>query len=149
MISLRLQLFKNSTIDFNAVFNPLGNNKCRSPEVILAFLFYEGRTIHNASDQFVSCVYFFFVDCAFHPSQQTKFWTVKFKKLYLQTHWKLDTCLCELIYLESSLLPPPKIFTIPPQTPKHTPGTRTRRHPRNWGRTLGNHFHVSTIYPLP
>jgi hypothetical protein len=31
----------------------------------------------------------------------------------------------------------------------HTPGTRTPRHPRNWGRILENHFHVSTIYPLP
>jgi len=30
----------------------------------------------------------------------------------------------------------------------HTPGTRTPRHPRNWGRILENHFHVSTVYPL-
>ena len=28
------------------------------PEDILAFLLYEGSTIHNASDEFVSCVYF-------------------------------------------------------------------------------------------
>jgi hypothetical protein len=29
----------------------------------------------------------------------------------------LDTCLYELIYSEYSILPPPKIFTIPPETP--------------------------------
>ena len=32
---------------------------CSSPEVVLAFLLYKGSTIHNTSDQFVSCVYFF------------------------------------------------------------------------------------------
>jgi len=31
-------------------------------------LLYEGSTVHNASDQFVSCVYSFFADFAFHPS---------------------------------------------------------------------------------
>ena len=36
--------------------------------------------------------------------------------MYLHTLWKLDTCLCELIYSEYSILPPPKIFTIPPET---------------------------------
>jgi len=30
---------------------------------------------------------------------------------------QLDTCLYELIYSEQSILPPPKIFTIPPETP--------------------------------
>jgi hypothetical protein len=35
-------------------------------------LLYEGSTIHNASDQFVSCVGFFFVDLAFHPSPTDK-----------------------------------------------------------------------------
>jgi hypothetical protein len=40
-----------------------------------------------------------------------------FKQLYLHTHWKLDTCLYELIYLEQSILPPPKIFTILLETP--------------------------------
>ena len=30
---------------------------------------------------------------------------------------KLDTCLYELIYWEKSILPPSKIFTIPPETP--------------------------------
>jgi len=39
--------------------NSLGNSTCSSPEVVLAFLLYEGSTIHNAGDQFVSCVYFF------------------------------------------------------------------------------------------
>ena len=43
--------------------------------------------------------------------------TLNFKQLYLHTHWKLDTCLYELIYSEQSILPPPKIFTIPPETP--------------------------------
>ena len=56
---------------------------------------------------------FFFVHFAFHPSPQTKIGSVRanFKQLYLHTHWKLDTCLYELIYSEQSILPPPKIFT--------------------------------------
>jgi hypothetical protein len=45
---------------------------CSSSEVVLGFLLYEGRTIYNASDQFVFCVYIFFVDFSFHPSPQTK-----------------------------------------------------------------------------
>ena len=55
-------MFKNPTIYFNALFNPLGNSTFSCPEVVLAFLLYEGSTVHNASNQFVSCVYFFFVD---------------------------------------------------------------------------------------
>ena len=112
-------MFKNPTIDFNALLNPLGNSTCSSPEVVFAFLLYEGITIHNASDQFVFCVYFFFVDFAFHPSPQTKIWTVRAnsEQLHLHTHWKLDTCLYELIYLEQPILLLPKIFTIPPETP--------------------------------
>jgi len=88
----KLQQFKVSvqdpTIDFNALLNSLGNSKCSSPEVVLAFLLYEGSTIHNASDQFVSCVYFFFVDFTFHPSPQTKISRRKanFKQLYPHTH---------------------------------------------------------------
>ena len=66
------QVYKNPTIEFNALFNPLGNSNCSSPGVVLAFLLYEGSTVHNASGQFVSCVYFFFVEFAFHPSPQTK-----------------------------------------------------------------------------
>jgi hypothetical protein len=56
-------------------------------EVILAFLLNEGSTIRNASDQFVSYVYFFIVDFAFHPSPQTKIGSVRaiFKQLYLHT----------------------------------------------------------------
>ena len=65
-------MFKNPTIDFKVLFHPLGNSTCSSPEVVLAFLLYEGSTIHNASDQFVSCVYFSFVDFAFHPFPQAK-----------------------------------------------------------------------------
>jgi len=112
-------VFKNPTIDFSAHSNPLGNSTCSSPEVVLAFLLYEGSTVHNESDQFVSCVYFLFVDFAFHPSPQTKNEPVRanFKQLYLHIHWKLDTCLYELIYSEYSILPPPKIFTIPSETP--------------------------------
>jgi len=50
-------------------------------------LLYEGSTVHNASDQFVSSVYFFFVEFAFHPCPQTKILSVraKFKQLYLHT----------------------------------------------------------------
>ena len=66
------KVFKNPTIDFSALFSPLDNSRCSSPEVVLAFLLYEGSTIHNANDQFVSCVYFFFVDFAFRPSSRTK-----------------------------------------------------------------------------
>ena len=66
------EVFKNPTIDFNAHFNSLSNSTFSSPEVRLAFLLYEGNTIHNASDQLVSCVYFSFADFAFHPSSQTK-----------------------------------------------------------------------------
>jgi hypothetical protein len=32
----------------------------------------EDSTIHNASEQFASCAYFYFVDFAFNPSPQTK-----------------------------------------------------------------------------
>ena len=39
---------------------------CISLQVVLTFLLYEGSTIHNASDRFVSCVFFFFVDFALH-----------------------------------------------------------------------------------
>jgi hypothetical protein len=66
------EVLKNPTIDFNALFNSLGNSTCNSPGVVLAFLLYEGSTIRNASDQFVSCVSFFFVDFAFHPSPKKK-----------------------------------------------------------------------------
>jgi len=37
------QVFKNPAIDFSALFNPLGNSTCSSPEVVLAFLLYEGE----------------------------------------------------------------------------------------------------------
>jgi len=57
---------------FQCTFNSLGNSMRSSPEVVLAFLLYEESTIYNASDQFVSCVYVFFVDFAFNPSPQTK-----------------------------------------------------------------------------
>jgi len=95
-------VFKNPTIELNALFNSFGNSTRSSPEVVLAFLLYEGSTIHNASDQFVFCVYFSFVDFAFHPSPQTKIGSVRanFKQLYLHSSWKLDTCLYELIYSE-------------------------------------------------
>ena len=43
-------MFKNPTIDFNALFNPLGNRTCGPPDVVLL---YDGSTVHNASDQFV------------------------------------------------------------------------------------------------
>jgi len=71
----KLQHFKVSVknpTDLNALFNPLDSSTCSSPEVVLAFLLYEGSSVHNASNQFVSCVYFFFVDFTFHPSPQTK-----------------------------------------------------------------------------
>ena len=68
----QFKVFTNPTIDFNAIFNSLGNSTCSCPEVVLAFLLYEGSTIHNASDQFISWVYFFFVDFAFRPSTTDK-----------------------------------------------------------------------------
>jgi hypothetical protein len=36
------------------IFNSLDNSTCSSPEVVLACLLYEGSTVHNASDKFVS-----------------------------------------------------------------------------------------------
>ena len=54
-------MFKNPTIDFNSLLNSFGKSTYSSPEVVSAFLLYKGSTIHNASDQFVSCVYFFFL----------------------------------------------------------------------------------------
>ena len=54
------EVFKNPTIDFKALFNSFGNSTFSSPEVVLAFLLYEGSTVHNASDQFFSRVYVFF-----------------------------------------------------------------------------------------
>jgi hypothetical protein len=50
-------------------------------------LLYEGSTIHNVSDQFVSCVYFFFVGFHFHPKKKKKMGSVRanFKQLYLHT----------------------------------------------------------------
>jgi hypothetical protein len=59
----KLQQFKvslqKSNHRHNALFNSLGNSRCSSPQVALTFLLYEGSNIHNASDQFVSGVYFF------------------------------------------------------------------------------------------
>jgi len=43
-------VFKNHTIEFNAPFNPLDYSTCSYPEVVLAFLLYEGSTMHNASN---------------------------------------------------------------------------------------------------
>jgi hypothetical protein len=65
-------MFKNPTMDFNALFNSLGIIMASAAEVVLAFFLYEGSTIHNASDQFVSRVYFCFVDFTFYPSPQTE-----------------------------------------------------------------------------
>jgi hypothetical protein len=81
-------VLKNLTIDFNALFYSLGNSACSFPEVVLAFLLYEGSTIHNASDQFVSFVYFFFVDIAFYPSPQKKIESLRpnLKEQYLHNH---------------------------------------------------------------
>ena len=103
----KLQQFKLSVQKshhrLQCTFQLSSNSTCSSPEVVLAFLLYEGSTIHNAREQFVSCVYFFFVDFAFHPSTQTKIVSVgaNFKQLYLHTLWNLDTCLYERIYSTS------------------------------------------------
>ena len=40
----RFKVFKSPTIEFNAVFNSLGNSTGSSPEVVLASLLYEGST---------------------------------------------------------------------------------------------------------
>jgi hypothetical protein len=63
-------VFKNHTIEFNAPFNPLDYSTCSYPEVVLAFLLYEGST-NNANDQFVCCVYFTFsTSLLIHPHRQ-------------------------------------------------------------------------------
>ena len=88
----KLQQFKVSVQKshhrLQCIFNSLGSSNCSSPEVVLAFLLCEGSTIHNGSDQFVSCVDFFFVYFAFHPSPQTKIGSIcaNFKDLYIHTH---------------------------------------------------------------
>jgi hypothetical protein len=74
-------------------------------------LLYEGSTVHSASDQFVSCVYFFFVDFTFHPSPQRQNSDLYAPTSQLLKIWR------ELIYSEQSTLPTPKMFTIPPETP--------------------------------
>jgi len=67
-------VLKNPTINFNVHFNPLGTCTCSTPEVVLAFLLYEGSTIHTASDQFVSCVYFSLHTALFiHPHRQKSY----------------------------------------------------------------------------
>ena len=109
-------MFKNPTIDFNGLSNPLGNSTCSPPEVVLAFFLYEDSTIHNSSDQFVSCVYFFFVDFAFHPPAQKKN-----SDLYAPSsnswiftpieNWTW-TYLLGIVHTTTS-----KIFTISPETP--------------------------------
>ena len=87
----KLQQFKVSVQKsyhrLQCTFQLSWQSTCSSPEVVLAFLLYEGSTIHNASNQFVSRVYFFFVDFAFHPYPQTKIGSLRasFKQLYLHT----------------------------------------------------------------
>ena len=54
-------------------------------------LFIEFIYITNKYNQYVICL------CFIHFG---KLLCVAFKQLYLHTHWKLDTCLCELIYSE-------------------------------------------------
>jgi hypothetical protein len=72
----KLQQFKLSVQKshhrLQCTFQPYDNSTCCSPEVVLAFLLYDSSTIHNAGDQFVSCVYVFLVDFTFTPSPQTK-----------------------------------------------------------------------------
>ena len=72
----KLQQFKSkcskiplsTSVHFSTVF---GNSTCSSPEVVLAFLLYLGSTVHNGSDQFVSCVYFSLQTSLFiHPHRQ-------------------------------------------------------------------------------
>ena len=71
----KLQQFKGSVQKSNhriqCTFQPSWQHICSCPEVVLAFLLYEGSTIHTASDQFVSCVYFFLQNSLFiHPHRQ-------------------------------------------------------------------------------
>jgi len=49
-------VLKNPTIYFNSPI--LGSSTCSIPDVVLAFLLYEGSTIRNANDQFVPCLLF-------------------------------------------------------------------------------------------
>jgi hypothetical protein len=81
-------VLKIPTNDFNALFNPLGSITCSSPEVVLAFLLYEGSTIRKASDQLVSRVYFFLYTSLFNHRRRQQIGSVRanFKQLHLHTH---------------------------------------------------------------
>jgi hypothetical protein len=107
-------VFKNPTIDFNALFSSLGNSTCSSFEVVLVFLLYEGSTILNASDQFVSCVYCFRFSSI--PTDKNRICKRQLQTAVSPHPLKIGQCLYELIYSEYSILPPPKIFTIPSET---------------------------------
>ena len=89
---------KNPSIDFNALFNSLGNS------TVLVFLLFEGSTIHNVSNQIISCVHFFFEDFTFHPFPQTKIGSVctNFKQLYLHTHIENWTLVCMNLFTQNS-----------------------------------------------
>jgi len=71
---------------------------CCSSELSFTFL-CAGSSIQNASWQFVSCIHPSFVNFAFHPTPQTKFywsWVWRFKQMYLSNHSELDTCTYEM-----------------------------------------------------
>jgi len=51
-------VFKNPTIDFNAIFNSLRNSTCNSPEVVLAFLFVRAALFIMRANNCLLCLLF-------------------------------------------------------------------------------------------
>jgi len=64
--------------------------------------FIEITYITNKCNQYVICLFII---------PPVRLFIVTFKQLYLHTHLKLDTCLCELIYSEQSILLPPIYYS--------------------------------------
>ena len=87
-------------------------------ESAFAFL-YVGSSIQNANEQFVSCIHLSVANFAPQPTTKTKIkrsfvWV--FKQLYLGNNSECDVCSYELVFSESPVLSPHKIFTFLPES---------------------------------
>jgi hypothetical protein len=101
------KVLKSPKTKFNARFDPFGKGTTStysSPEVVLPFSLYESSTIHKASDQFLSCVYLFFADFAFHPSPQTKISRSKVCTRQIQTAVSSDPFKIGHVFIRTYLL---------------------------------------------
>jgi hypothetical protein len=62
-------MFENPTVNLNALCNSCAKIACCSSQLIFTFL-YEGSSIQNASEQFVSCIQLSFVNFALHATTE-------------------------------------------------------------------------------